>query len=76
MLRPGGSIVVSHPMGRKWHSGLHERSPDTVPHPLPDDRAEFEHLVHDLPLRVVELVDEGDLYLAVLQVNGRDDAYR
>ena len=69
MLRPGGCIVISHPMGRGWHTRLRERDAEMVPHLLPADGEELERLVHDLPLRVLNLVDEKHLYLACLQVS-------
>ena len=46
---------------------LHESSPETVPHPLPDQYA-LVALISDLPLRLVQYIDLPDLYLAVLQV--------
>lgn len=67
LLRPGGHIVLSHAMGRAWHCGLRQQDPSMVPHELPV-RAALEQLVFDLPLEVVDFVDEPDLYLATLQV--------
>lgn len=52
---------------RKWLNQLHEDSPETVPHPLPDQPA-LERLIADLPLLIVDFVDEPEMYLAVLQV--------
>ena len=37
LLRPGGYVVVSHPMGRPWHGRLREADPEIVPHALPDE---------------------------------------
>ena len=68
MLRPGGSVVVSHPMGRAWHSQLHVEDPVMVPHALPLSPEAIEAIVHDLPLRLTEFIDETDFYLAHLQV--------
>lgn len=68
LMRPGGSVVVSHPMGRAWHSRLHAEDPAHVPHPLPQSREAFDQIIHDLPLRLVDFVDEPDCYLAHLQV--------
>ncbi len=68
MLRPGGWVVVSHPMGRAWHEGLREKDSAMVPHSLPGTREEMEKLIWDLPLQVVDFVDQSDFYLATLQV--------
>lgn len=67
LTRPGGHVVVSHPLGRAWHERYRAANPAIVPHPLPD-HAELEALLEDLPLRLVELRDEARLYLALLQV--------
>lgn len=70
LLRPGGHIIVSHPLGRTWHGRLRDADPETVPHRLPDAR-EWEALIGSgLPLRLVRLVDEDECYIAVLQVSG------
>lgn len=63
---PGGHIVISHPMGRAWHENLREDDAEIVPHALPDSAA-LSQLTEDLPLRVRDLFEEPDLYLALLQ---------
>ena len=70
--KPGGHVVISHPLGRAWHASLAASSPDMVPHELPDQQ-QLEELVKDLPLELVDFRDEEELYLAVLQVSGRCD---
>ena len=70
LLAPGGHIVVSHPLGRAWHGRLREADPAVVPHALPDEEA-WGRLLAALPLRLVELVDEDECYVAVLQVKGK-----
>ena len=68
-LCPGGYIIISHPLGRKWlNETLHEQDPEMVPHPLPD-QAQLEDLIFDLPLHLVKYVDEQQLYIATLQVS-------
>lgn len=67
MLRPGGQIVISHPMGRPWHDRLRNRIPQTVPHALPNHESMLE-MTDGLPLEVVEFVSREDLYLSVLEV--------
>jgi hypothetical protein len=65
--KPGGHVVISHPLGRAWHASLAAGSPDIVPHQLPE-KQQLEQLVKDLPLEVVDFRDEEELYLAVMQV--------
>lgn len=67
LLRPGGRIVLSHPLGCHFVEELHEQEPHIVLHALPD-RSQLDALVQDLPLRVEEFVDEDDFFLAVLSV--------
>ena len=65
----GGYIVLSHPLGRQWlNKQLHEKDPEMVPHPLPD-QAQLAELLADLPLHTVEYVDEDKLYMVLLQVS-------
>eukprot|EP00775_Hariotina_reticulata_P004558 gene4558-4810_t len=54
-------------MGRAWHTQLHRDSPQLVPHELPDAQ-QLQQLIQNLPLQVVEMRDEPELYAAVLQV--------
>lgn len=62
-------MVLSHPLGRQWlNRQLHEKNPEMVPHPLPD-QAQLQDLIADLPLRIVEYVDEDKLYMVLLQVS-------
>ena len=63
----GGYIAVSHPLGRRWHDQLHAEEPRMVPHALPD-AAGLEQMAAGLPLTVEAVVDEPELYLALLRV--------
>ena len=36
LLRPGGSVVISHPLGAAFVRDLHASDPTVVPHELPD----------------------------------------
>jgi riboflavin kinase len=67
LARPGGRVVLSHPLGRAWHGRLRAADPEAVPHALPDADA-LDALIAGLPLRVVSLIDEADCYAAVLEV--------
>lgn len=68
LLQPGGHVLVSHPMGRAWHTQLHRDAPDIVPHELPD-KDRLQELIAGLPLQLVEFMNEKDVYAAVLQVS-------
>jgi riboflavin kinase len=75
LLRPGGRVVISHPLGRVWHAGLRAGEPEMVPHALPSSASALAELARGLPLVVEddEFVDEGGeneegLYCAVLSL--------
>ena len=63
----GGYIAVSHPLGRRWHDQLHAEEPRMVPHALPDAQG-LAQLAAGLPLTLEAVVDEPELYLALLRV--------
>jgi 2-polyprenyl-3-methyl-5-hydroxy-6-metoxy-1,4-benzoquinol methylase len=64
LLAPDRHVVISHPMGRAWHSRLRARQPEMVPRDLPDSR-QLDPLLAAAALNLVEFVDEPDLYLLV-----------
>jgi hypothetical protein len=64
LLRPGGRVVVSHPMGRDWHARLRRQNPEMVPRDLPDP-AEAERLFTRAGLRLVTALDEADVYAMI-----------
>lgn len=67
LLRPGGWLVISHPLGRTWLEGYAAANPQVVPHSLPT-RDELEAMTVDLPLTLVTFRDELRMYLARLKV--------
>ncbi|KAL0039683.1 hypothetical protein WJX77_005068 [Trebouxia sp. C0004] len=68
LLKPGGYIVISHPLGRRWlNETLHFKDPVMVPHLLPD-QAQLVALIADLPLQIHSYLEEDQLYIATLQV--------
>lgn len=67
LLRPGGHLVISHPLGRNFQTWLHKQQPDLIPYTLPREH-QVEKMIADLPLRLMSFEDSHDLYLAVLQV--------
>jgi len=68
LVRDGGLIVISHPLGRKWLGDLKARDPQMVRHALPT-RVELEALASRCaPGLAVELCDdEADYYCAALR---------
>ena len=70
LLRPGGAVVVSHPLGAAYVAGLRQEDPTVVPHLLPDAAAWAAQLL-GLPLLLESLVDERDYYCAVLRLPRR-----
>ncbi|KAF6257480.1 Flavokinase-domain-containing protein [Scenedesmus sp. NREL 46B-D3] len=68
MLQPGGHLLISHAMGRAWHTQLHKERPEMVPNELPD-KQQLQQLIEDLPFELVQCTDDPELYIAVLQVS-------
>eukprot|EP00959_Pyramimonas_sp_CCMP1952_P201946 4222902-Pyramimonas_sp.AAC.1 len=66
-LRQGGKIIISHPESRSFVKSEFERSPLSVPHELPSERA-LQELIYDLPLNLLEADDRDEGYYMVLQV--------
>lgn len=64
LLRPGGQVVISHPMGRAWHSHLRVQHPDMVLRDLPD-RAAAVALFEACGLHLQRFVDADELYIAI-----------
>lgn len=66
LLARNGRIVISHPLGAGFAAGLRKNEPEIVPHlfPLPE---KLELWAKELNLRVEQLVDDSDFYLAVLK---------
>lgn len=65
-VRPGGRIVISHPLGAPFVEELRREDPALVPHPLPGAER-VDALVRGLPLAQRSLRDEPDLYLCLLE---------
>lgn len=64
LLRPSGKVILSHPLGRAWHTRLRAQNPEMVPRDLPD-AAEAERLFIRTGFRLAVALDEPDLYLMV-----------
>ena len=67
LTRPGGWIVISHPLGRTWLEEYSKENSTIVPHRLPE-KHELEKIIYDLPLEMVSYRDSFSNYLAKLKV--------
>ncbi len=65
LLRSGGSIVISHPLGKRFVKALHDSDPEIVPHFLPE-KDQLTEWAKELGMELVEFIDEPDFYLARL----------
>lgn len=65
LLRSGGSIVISHPLGKRFVKALHDSDPEIVPHFLPE-KDQLTEWAKELDMELVEFIDEPDFYLARL----------
>jgi SAM-dependent methyltransferase len=63
MTKPGGRLVISHPMGKSFIEAIR----DHVPFPLDDfpERDQAESMLEPLGFSVERLTDESDLYILV-----------
>ncbi|KAL4537256.1 hypothetical protein Ndes2437B_g08402 [Nannochloris sp. 'desiccata'] len=67
LTRPGGWIVISHPLGRTWLEEYSKGNTIIVPHRLPE-KHELEKLIYDLPLELIYYRDSFSNYLAKMKV--------
>jgi SAM-dependent methyltransferase len=69
MTRPGGRLVISHPLGKSFIEALK----GNVPFPVDDfpERGEAEMLLGPFGFGVKEFIDEPKLYILVATRNGR-----
>lgn len=66
LLRTGGRLIISHPMGRDFVAGLRRSDPKLVLRELPT-RGEAEALLREHGFRLVRFRDEADFYLALAE---------
>lgn len=67
LTKPGGWIVISHPLGRTWLEEYSRSNPSIVPHRLPE-KQELEKLIYDLPLKTIYYRDSFSNYIAKMKV--------
>jgi len=65
LLRSGGSIIISHPLGKRFVKALHDSDPEIVPHFL-SERDLLNIWSKELNMQLAEFIDEPDFYLARL----------
>ncbi|KAJ8613481.1 hypothetical protein CTAYLR_002137 [Chrysophaeum taylorii] len=63
VVRPGGQVVVSHPLGAAFVDDLRRLDPTVVRHSLPTSLADLDRIAPAF-LEPADLVDEPDFYLA------------
>ena len=68
LIRPKGSIIISHPLGKRFVRALHESDPDIVPFLLPE-KDQLQIWAKELNLSIAEYVDEPNFYLVRLLKN-------
>jgi len=68
MLKAGGLLVISHPLGKSFIEVIKK----STPFPLDDfpDRSEAETALRDFGFRIESLVDEPELYILVAEKDG------
>ena len=66
MLRTGGRICISHPLGSRFVAELNRGDPRRTPHLLPN-KQRLHVLIPGIPLEVVHYYDEKDFYSLVLR---------
>jgi len=67
LTKPGGWILISHPLGRTWLEEYARSNTQIVPHRLPE-KHELEKLMYDLPLQLIYYEDSFSNYLAKMKV--------
>ncbi|MFT5132832.1 MAG: ubiquinone/menaquinone biosynthesis C-methylase UbiE [Gammaproteobacteria bacterium] len=67
LLKKGGRIIISHPMGASFAEELHQQDSKMVLHPLPG-RAQLDEMIRCLTLKVQLFRDDYDLYIVVLRL--------
>ena len=65
VLKQGGRICISHPLGSRYVAELQRSDPRRTPHTLPDPE-DLLGMIYHLSLQLTHYEDERDLYVAVL----------
>ncbi len=66
LLKEGGRLVISHPLGRAFVHRLHQENPELVPHDLPEEEP-LRQMLGRVGLILTYFVDQPGLYLAVAE---------
>ena len=65
VLRPGGRLAISHPMGRAAVEAIHRSAGGPVQHDALPDADAMRSLLEDAGLRVATLIDEPEFFFVV-----------
>jgi ubiquinone/menaquinone biosynthesis C-methylase UbiE len=63
VLRPGGLLVISHPIGREAVNALHRRTEEVVSEDAVPTGEEMRRLLQEAGLTGIRILDETDFYL-------------
>jgi ubiquinone/menaquinone biosynthesis C-methylase UbiE len=66
LLKEGGRLIISHPMGKDFVRRLKELRPETIKELLPGE-SEIGPLVEPEGFKVIQFVDEPEFYLAIAE---------
>lgn len=66
ILKPGGQIIISHPLGAQFVKGLHASEPEIVPHLLPN-KDTLTGWSRTIKTELTDFVDDDLCYIANLQ---------
>ncbi|MCL6269460.1 class I SAM-dependent methyltransferase [Sansalvadorimonas sp. 2012CJ34-2] len=67
LLKPGGRLLVTHPLGYEFVKTLHENGPEQVPHLLPASKDEAINVAEGSGLRFESLLMKQELYILVFR---------
>lgn len=65
VLKVGGQVILSHPLGARFVDALRKSDPDIVPHRLPDGKV-LDDWSKDMDFGVASCVDQEDFYYVAL----------
>ena len=65
MIKPGGCIVISHPIGREAVNRVHSEAGSTVTEDRVPDAAKMRQLLESAGFTDIEIKDEPEFYIAI-----------
>lgn len=68
MLKLGGRLVISHPLGRGFVHRLHQENPELVPHELPEEEP-LRQMLEQVGLALIHFTDQPGFYLTLAETS-------